>query len=549
MKQKYKVHIVLLLFFALIFGQAHHLFAANKQYIYTDREYCLSGDTVWFKVWIPNTLEQSSNIVRVQFSSLKGAVISTVSRKSNQQWAEGFIHVPDSLSSGVYTLLAFFNEQRKTPNLEIDAKTLFVYNRFEEDVKELNVPKPEYLFSEKENTNVLEIDIPKEIYTTRENVKGTVRLKSEEILHATISANVIDPLADVSGGNIQLKVSDEKIFIPAYAEKDGFLLSGKVVNTDDNPQNNALTLLSISNDPPYFDYCLTDENGGFNFFLPNAVGNADLILQAMDKNKSELNILLETNSLQTQELSTELKLLSPNQTEFINTVVKANFINKLFNRVKLSAKDSLQLPARYNVAFYGKPTKSVTPNEFFDLPNFKEISRELLHGVQYRTRNGESTLRILNIDQGHFFQNEPLRLLNGIPIFKNSFFTNLKSTDISYIHIVEQERVFGDLRFNGVFAVSLYDKSNSWIAQQTNIVQYNAACLQASKNNGRKQQPNLNELEPDIRQNYLWEKISDSATNYFSFSLSDVKGKVQIVIEGCTKNNETFRTSKIIEVK
>lgn len=549
MKIRFRIDIILLLFFVQVFVQANTTFAASKQYIYTDRNYCISGDTVWFKVWVPDTLEKNSNVVHVQIASIKGAVVSTVTQISKQQWAEGFVHVPDSLSSGVYLVLAFFNEQRKIPDLAIDAKTLFVYNRFEEQIKELEVPVSEAFTSGENISDILDIQTDKKIYSTREIVEGTIRLKSDEILHATISAKVVDPLADDLGGTLNLKVSDTKTVIPDFAEKDGVLISGKVLDDANNPQKDVLTLLSISSEPPYFDYCITNENGGFNFYLPNAFGNAELIYQAIDKNGKELQIISEMNSLQTEEFGSRLKILSPQQSEFVNTVVQANFINKLFNRSKLASNDSLRMPERYSTPFYGKPTKSVTPSEFFDLPSFTEISRELLLGVQYRTQNNEATLRILNADRGKYFGNEPLRLLNGIPVFSNSFFSNLISTDINYVDIVEQERVFGDLIFNGVFAVSLYDKSNSWIAMQPNILQINYPCLQEYRKNSYQNKIIPKQLEPDTRQNYLWEILPISDDSNFKLQLSDMKGDVQIVVEGVTVDGRVFKTSKIIEVQ
>jgi hypothetical protein len=156
---------------------------------------------------------------------------------------------------------------------------------------------------------------------------------------------------------------------------------------------------------------------------------------------------------------------------------------------------------------------------------------------------------MLNIDRGNFFDNEPLRLLNGIPVFKNSFFTSLKSTDISYIDVVQNERVFGDLYFKGVLAVLLNDRSNSWLAQQPNIFQFNIPCLQVARDVAYGKAPETSATVPDVRQNFLWEVLEQGVTNNFSFYLSDVKGTVEISVEGVTKGNKVFKSSKTIEVK
>lgn len=549
MKGKIKYCIALLLLCTVAAAWAQNAGSTSKLHLYTDRTYSLSGDTLWFKVWLPKLLDEKSNIVRVQLNSSSGQVISTVASKSELQWSDGFLSIPDSLSTGIYFVNAFFNEQRSNATIEIEAKTLFVYNRFEEAVTEISLPKSELIYRAGSDEELLEINTPKMSYGTRDLVEGEINIRSSEIAHATISAKLVDPLADVAGGYIKRNFVGTHKIIPAFAEKDGILISGKVLNEKEEPQNNTIVLLSISSEPPYFDYCISNENGGFNFFLLNASGDADLILQAVSSTGEELYIEPETNSLeQTDYLAMENKVLNPKQTAFINTVIQAKFIQKLFNKSSLSYKEPFEMPARFDVPFYGKPTKRVTPSEFFDLPDFREISRELLHGIQYRTQNDEVTFRLLNSDRGQFFNNEPLRLLNGIPVFKNAYFTALKSTDISYIDIVQHERIFGDLHINGVMAVSLNDKSNAWLAQQANVYQFNIPCLQAHKTIPHGKQSNAEKGEPDVRQNYLWETLPAAGSMPFRFLLSDLKGKVEITVEGKTTSNTAFKTSKIIEV-
>ena len=189
------------------------------------------------------------------------------------------------------------------------------------------------------------------------------------------------------------------------------------------------------------------------------------------------------------------------------------------------------------------------PDEFIDLPDFQEISREILPGVQYRSKNDETTIRILNNSYRMFFEDEPLRLINGIPVFKNDFFKNLKSTDINFIDIVKTERIFGDLIFKGVLAVSLYDKSNSWLAQQTNVFQFKVDFIQLTKMPGYSVQNKLHENQPDMRQVFLWEILESDSPDNTDFFLSDRKGIVEISVEGFTAENEFFKSSKLIKIK
>lgn len=242
-------------------------------------------------------------------------------------------------------------------------------------------------------------------------------------------------------------------------------------------------------------------------------------------------------------------VLKQEQVEFINTAIKANFANRIFNPSITVQPEIFEMSSRFSMPFYGKPTLHVIPDEFIDLPDFREIAREILPGFQYRIKNDEITFRMLNKKQKLYFEEEPLRLINGIPVFNNDLFIKLKSTDISYIDLVQSERIFGDLILKGVLEVSLTDKSNSWLAQQPNIFQFNVNFLQPNRKPGHFIQQNLTKNQPDMRQVYYWELLNVDSLENIGFNLSDRKGKIEISVEGFTRNNEFFQSSKTIEVK
>lgn len=241
--------------------------------------------------------------------------------------------------------------------------------------------------------------------------------------------------------------------------------------------------------------------------------------------------------------------MTPLETESAVAAIKSDFFNKLFVGTVVAPNLEFEMPNRFEMPFYGAPTQRVILSDFFDLSDFNEISRELLPGVQFRQRKDFTTIRIVSTTNRAFFNDEPLRLLNGIPIFKNSLLSMLSSTDINYIDIVQSERIFGDIKFNGILSVSLIDKSNSWIAQQPNIFQFKVNCLQPEKNPAYLQSEIPDKNQPDVRQVYLWNLSKNWERGDFEFQLSDLKGEVEICVEGVTVDNKKFRTSKIIEVK
>ena len=550
MNNRIKIVCVFVLSISYLLGNGQNNAANDQVFLFTDRDYCVSGDTLWFKAWLPGKLEEKSNVVHVQLDTKNGNLISSVAKKSVNGWAQGYVHVPDSLSSGLCFVTAFLNFQRDSVQQEVVANALYVYNRFEERISELVPVDAELRVKQLNYDDRINLAPDKNNYSPREKVNLKIESNSEEISKVVVKARLLDPFSYENGGNYRFNYQSSNRNIPLFTEKNGVLISGKVSDNQNNPKQGALVVLSITDDPPYFDYAITGKSGDFHFYLKNAVGNAPVVIQALSKYSEEFFIETEINSISRLEyVFDETKMLTPEESEFIASVIEANFINKLFYPPAISSKDTFSMPLKYEVPFYGPPTARVIPAEYFDLPGFQEISRELLHGLQYRVRNDEITFRMLNTTMNTFFNNEPLRLLNGIPIFKNSLLASLKSTDIEYIDLVQSERIFGDLLFKGILAISLYDKSNSWMVQQPNVYKFNLPCLQPDASPGYMNKKEIHVTLPDTRQVYFWNVLNIAEDNVLEFDLSDMKGKIEISVEGVTGSNQPFKSSKIIEVK
>lgn len=529
-----KTGIVLLLGFCFINSFSQNEDRFNNVVLFTDRDYCMSGDTVWFKAWMPENLKPFGNVVRVQFETAAGNIISIVAKKAKNNWAEGYFVVPDSLSTGQCFVSAFLNAERNIKDLQLVSRSLLVYNRFENQLAEINVIPESSAPSENPNPGI-QINTGKEVFSGNESVDVTLSYSSEiDLSEAIIKAVVCDPLSSEIKGNTTFFVKSSDITIPDFMERNGVLVNGKVFDTEGNPKQNALVVLSITQEPPYFDYYLTGEQGDFHFFLKNAVGKAKIVMQVISDNKGDYQIKLDDNYLtRINRNDDQVKILTNEQSEFIGTLLQANFIHRIFNPVLSVEPDYFNMPNRFSVPFYGTPTNRVIPDEFIDLSDFREISRELLPGLQYRIRNDEIIFRMINQEQSSFFDNEPLRLLNGIPVFKNNLFAELKSTDINYIDIVQHEKIFGDFKISGVLSVSLYDKSNFWTNQIPGISEFQINCLQPDKEPVYQNRKNDDNTVPDLRRIYLWQKIA-AEEKYFNFNLSDIKGKVEVSVEGIT---------------
>jgi hypothetical protein len=532
--------------------QSQELNNNPQLFIFPDREFCVSGDTIRFDVAVNFNEQGRGNVVHVQLTDIDNRLISSVMMKSTDKWADGFIQVPDSLTTGVYFLSAFFYGQSTLTGHVIHQKSLFVYNRFQKDVETVAVPV-QRIEGHRATEPLVKIIPERKIYSPRSKVAADIdfsELDSGDIQHVVVKAFLTDSLAQIYGGNFWGRTMPAYPSVPVFDEKDGFVISGKVVIKDkEEPPGKALVFLSLVNDSLYLDYCVPDSNGYFDFFIKNAQGSGEIILHAMSEKQEEMVIRLEQSPLIVEDLyEKQAVLFDFRQTKFIEKTVDGAWLAKIFAPAHFSLPPRFSMPPRYSLPFYGEPYKVVDPDEYYDLDDFQQIARELLPGVRYRARNNDITLRLLHFQEGVYFEDEPFRLINGVPVFNNRLLSSLGTADIDYIEYVTEDRLFGDIRFRGILAV--YLKEPYYIlTMQPNVLSSGLYMLQPERsfkyNNPEIQVKN----SPDFRTIYFRQRVKTGSNHRIEFYLSDVKGKVEISVEGITSDGKIFKVSETVEVK
>lgn len=554
MINRYYIPYFLILLFIFVFKGN-----TNAQYqvqLFPDRNFCVSGDTLWFRtIIIPGNKEAASNIVHVQLDRTGNRHITKVSVLCEDNSGQGYLQVPDSLPTGVYLLKAFTCDSKNDSQCRICQRLLMVYNRFDHGISQISMPPVSHA-RHFERTEEIRISTDKDRFKTREQVNVKIKIPAEkcsDLSALIITAGVADPFAEEFNA-FCIPVSQNVDHVPAMSliEKNGILVNGKVFSSKDNaPASGAVVLLSIPDTIPYFDYCISDSLGMFYFYLRNVVGTGNLVIQARKRSSPGFSIKLLENYMETEEnFNMEEKFFSDDQKSFAETVIEASYFNKLFTGYPLPSPNTFSRQVDFDFPFYGKPTTTVYPELFIDLPDFTEISRELLHGVQYREKKDGTTIRMYNYGGEEVFNEEPLTLLDGIPVFDPGTFSKMGTRDIKKVDEVFYERFFGDLSFKGVLAVYSKKQSLSWIESSPNVELFNYSCLQASVDwtfqNGPKVRSNI----PDFRNVYYRENIKEIfPQKEFNFFTSDLKGRIAIRVIAITKQNQILYTSKLIEIQ
>ena len=535
---KKQLIILLLLFVALTGKTQERKFFA----LFTDRDFYASGETLLFKIFAP--ADELSGIVHIDLISIGGKIIVEINKKIIDHQADGFIYLPDSLSSGCYRLCT---STRNNPVLTFNE--LYICNRF------TGIPEAASVMRSLEKRSILEAAINDlqiegidKTYHSRSKVRLTLHLSSE--LVSQIKGNLSVSIAGMTSGyetSTYLKSIQPKS--NQLIEKDGIIIEGmlKDLKTGE-PFKNGIVFLSIPDSIPRFNFYRTGKDGHFNFQFDNYYGKIPVVVQGFDpERKRLLKIVLNhsdsltngTPLIENQNISTELR---KNSVQSIDAVT----FRKIFNQQEITIQP-VSRPKAEAYSFYGVPSQVVDPHPFIDLPDFTEISRELLPGVKFRAYNRIPTLQVFNDALRNYFEEPPLLLLDGIPVRDLSIIKNLGSKDIDRVEICLNERFYGDLAFQGVLAIYTSKSNYSRVVESDELIKFNLDVNQpdATLNTPSEEQSN----EPDLRSVLVWKpSLKPEQVIKLDFQTSDIRGNYRLIVRGTKKDGSVFYKEQTFEV-
>jgi hypothetical protein len=551
-----KISFIYGLFFLSISAWAVEAFPGKPGiYLFTDRSWAISGDTVWFKILNTSPADIGGNVVHVQLENMFNEPVNKVMVVISGEKGEGYLQVPDSLGSGVYWLRASVNTMKNAG--VIISRLITVYHRFEEHITSINAPV-ELNSIEWAETDGIGLNVSAGKAKPRDTIRVDIKIPEaagKKIRDLTVNASLEEPSAGMVRGfyPIPLISAKQEEMTGLQEEKDGFFLEGRVIPRPGFPvPPRTMVILSISDSIPWFDYYFAKSDGYFRFKLKNAFGTAVIYIRAIDAAGDNLSVELTDSHVKSNvTIKSAPQELNETLRKFVKDMLEAESYKRLFTPPKKVSVPVFYMQSPYVTPFYGAPERRIIPSEFVNLPDFSEISRELLPAAKFRRHENQYSFRIFDDLEHDFFEKSPLRLINGVPIFDDNLLYRLKSTDIRTIDLIYQERIFGDISFKGVISIVLNEETGDWLSEQKNLFRFTIPCLQIPAKPGENSlsNPLTNIHFPDFRRVFLFRRINPSEDSTFSFRISDLKGKVVVRMEGITTDNQPFVLTREIWVQ
>lgn len=512
---------------------------------YTDRDVYVSGETLFAKIFTPEG--NPARIVYLDLVNHYGVRVTGVSLEIKSNQADGFIQLPDSLGSGNYLARAYL--KNTSGKLKI-LHEIWISNRFDGREKTNEMKRISGLEKiQEEGTGKIEFENIEANYQTNSNIAATIRI--DETLLNEIDGNLLISVAQTEPS------FDAASFIwssdqgkEGMTENKGIILSGTVTDKKTmEPAAGITVYLTIPDSVPGFQYYQTRKDGRFYFLLEDYFGAVQAVVQCFG------NTPVQRLKIKLDELFADAGTLPefrqhPICEEFKHNVSR-NIDALTFRKIFEQDKIKLVPPAikeQESSPYYGNPTRTVDPQLFIDLPNFTEISRELLPGVKWRNYNNEPTLQVINNNMHNYFADTPLILIDGIPIRDLNVIKDMGTADIDRVEICQYERYYGDLRFPGVVAIYTTKADYSSLPTSDQLIRMDLETIQVKVATAEHaiQEPTI----PDLRQLIYWNPLAEPKNEIFiKCNTSAIAGQFMLIVRGRLKNGTLIFAEKQFEVK
>ena len=527
---------------------------AEKILLQTDKQWYYPGETIWFAINVYNacgdTLEQLSNIAYVELTGADGKSVMQSKLKIEESQGKGSMTI-DNLSSGSYYVVAYTSWMKNFGAATFARKPVYIVNPAKPGL--MNTSNT----AQEEQTaagNAVRIETSKKQYGKREPV--TINFSTGKPSRVSVSVYRTDNLEKGSDNIYMSHVADpcsvRKSSSLYILEKRGHILSGKVIDRRTQmPAAGILGYLSTIAYPDRLFVAVSDSTGTIRFDIGDIEGKTELVLQTDPSTPN--NYTIEINSPFAENVSSVSQkatndIFQANAEEIDEAMMSAQ-VQKIFAR-----NDSLRqsrLPGK-TYPFYGKPDAFYLMSEYVHFSTVEEILREYIFTVAVQKRAGKLHPIVIDLLTRKPFAQQPLILVNGVPIFDVERFMQMNTDEFHSIGIVAGRYFMGRNIFYGIIDVRLNTPLKEFGVNARVMdfqgTEMKADFLQPDYSN----ESSRLDRKPDFRSVLYWNpriKTDNNGNGSVELYTSDLEGEYIAVVQAISADGKVTTNKSTIQVR
>jgi hypothetical protein len=580
-----------LLFIGIFFlVQGTGVYAGNgdpveRLWMVHDRELYLDGDTIWLK--ITGTDARSGKMLSLSstaYVELVGRGEQLVARTKiplSNATGCGWILIPEGLLSGNYYLRAYTSWMKNGGPGEYAYSMVSVVNPFQPLYHSRNRTSGDTVGgsgayksgssefqkigeSEKEMKLSLDMGMEKTTFRRGEPARLSIRVSdmNNRPVEAHLSASVYftdTSLVKSRGLMIQTGASGlsayEKSHLLHYPELTGAAVSGRVLdrNTGEPVSGTLITCTSLGQ-ASRFQVFRTGLDGRFRFVPRTEQAVADLVFHVPGKDVPIDIIPDDPYYDRFPEISLPVLQLEESHLSYVEQLSVNRQVTEQYEN---AGKPAPEHPGGGNAFFYGQPSETVDLEDYIRLPVMEEVFRELVRTVILYRSGGEMKLGIIDAVTIDIIGENPLFLLDGVPLEGHGAILGLDPSLLRFIRVVDSRYFVGEMEFDGIIDLESDrgDYRDFELPSSTVLYRFQGAttnCRDHSAPGDPVPGSGKGDHQPDFRTLLYWNPeflTGAGGTAEISFSTPDVPGSYQVVVEGVTRDGTKGRALQSFKVK
>jgi hypothetical protein len=339
-------------------------------------------------------------------------------------------------------------------------------------------------------------------------------------------------------------------FLP---EIEGPVVNGKIINKLTGAAvGSSVAWLSIPGDDYAFSSATSDAQGIIHFGFRGIYKNNAIVVQPALPKDSIYRIDI-TNSYSDKFSTNSIRSLTLSKSQE-SVLVNRSVSNQVENTYGIERKRQYVKLSADTTSFYGKPDKQYNLDDFTRFQTMEEVMREFIEDVRVRKEGEKYNFKVRNRLFNTYFEEDPLILLDGIPISEASKIIALDPQKVKRIEVVTHNYYVGSSEFAGIVNVKSYsgEIGATQIDPNSLVVEYDG--LQQQREFYSPQYGSRETEEnhmPDFRNVLYWAPqimTGPDGKSQLTFYSSDLIGKFAVVIQGITVEGLPGKTTTLFEV-
>lgn len=491
-------------------------------YAHVSKNIAITGETIWFSMQaLDSALKFYSKIGYAELIDRNGLPVHQLIYPLHKGKSEGYIEIPKDLESDNY-LLRFYT--RVSPM--IGEKGIF--NQF---ITIINPRKPSKIKAPLQTGKIYP-----PVKATEMDKEKVISLpkKSEAVLDLTLSSfktgssisiSVSNPFlpethAGYYMGEIYQELEKSNELIP---EPFGHIVHGK--NRNAEIDTTETFFLSTHGVQSYLSSAKPKESGDLYFEIGALKSYKYLIAQSSDIEK-QLNFSPELPFLPLkfkEDFIFPVLQMAEKDRDFLSDLILAGQVSTYYY-----SNDSIEFSP---IVIGFDADKTYLLDDYTRFENMEVTLREYVPEVLVRKQNKKTLFKVLNSPLGSVFQENPLILIDAMPVFDTDALAAFDPVNIQKLEVMTREFSFNEDKYSGVMSFTSFQNDFGSFPLPSNALYLNYPEIQKVKRpksshlNSNPSVPNF----PDFRGTLFWNAAKDLSAPLEIYS-SEIAGDFEITI-------------------